>query len=151
MPPGSLGTLSRLGGLLVFVLLQLGARALEAGVDLGQNRSECHSAEVLIDKRPSQGLQVRPHCLSHAPPPPPGPSSSPFPDPPCFPWSPSTLPPLQLQALAGPAILKNLERSHQQELLNNCSVKLKITLCRTTVSCCVTEGNYLFSSWLTFM
>lgn len=41
--------------------------------------------------------------------------------------------PLQFQGLAGWAILEDLERSHQQESLNNCFVKLKITLCSTTV------------------
>lgn len=38
-----------------------------------------------------------------------------------------------LEGLAAWAILKDLEKSHKQELLNNCSVKLKITVCSTTV------------------
>lgn len=37
------------------------------------------------------------------------------------------------EGLAVWAILKDLEKSHKQELLNNCSVKLKITVCSTTV------------------
>lgn len=37
------------------------------------------------------------------------------------------------EGLAVGAILKDLEKSHKQELLNNCSVKLKITVCSTTV------------------